>query len=403
MLRGKKILLGVTGGIAAYKTTYLVRLLIKAGAEVRVVLSPSARDFVTPLSLSTLSKNPVYWEYYDTKSESGEWHNHVELALWADLMILAPLTANTLAKMASGQSDNFLMAVYLSAKCPVFFAPAMDLDMYKHPATLKNIKTLESFGHIFIPAESGELASGLNGEGRMAEPETIHSKMASYLVEQAPLRGKNILITAGPTYEIIDPVRFIGNRSSGKMGMALAEAAAEKGANVTLVLGPSALETSYNAIKVIRVESTAEMLIAAQDNFQQADWAIFSAAVADYRPKIASNQKIKKQIGQEEMQLELIQNPDILKTLSAQKTAEQLIIGFALETENALENARKKLHTKNCDWIVLNSPDSKERGFGHDTNEVRLIGKDQEQIALSLKLKKELAHEILDILHKRHN
>jgi phosphopantothenoylcysteine decarboxylase/phosphopantothenate--cysteine ligase len=403
MLRGKKILLGVTGGIAAYKTTYLVRLLIKAGAEVRVVLSPSARDFVTPLSLSTLSKNPVYWEYYDAKSESGEWHNHVELALWADLMILAPLTANSLSKIASGQSDNFLMAVYLSAKCPVFFAPAMDLDMYKHPATLKNIKTLESFGHIFIPAESGELASGLKGEGRMAEPETIQNKMASYLLEQAPLRGKNILITAGPTYEAIDPVRFIGNRSSGKMGMALAEAAAQKGANVTLVLGPSALDTSHNSIKIIRVESTAEMLVAAQDNFRQADWAIFSAAVADYRPKSPADKKIKKQIGQEEMQLALIQNPDILKTLAAQKSAGQLIVGFALETEDALENAQKKLYTKNCDWIVLNSPDNKERGFGYDTNEVRLISKDQEQIALSLKLKKELAHEILDILHKRHN
>jgi phosphopantothenoylcysteine decarboxylase/phosphopantothenate--cysteine ligase len=403
MLSGKKILLGVTGGIAAYKTTYLVRLLIKAGAEVRVVLSPSARDFVTPLSLSTLSKNPVYWEYYDNKSESGEWHNHVELALWADLMILAPLTANTLSKIANGQSDNFLMAVYLSAKCPVFFAPAMDLDMYKHPATVKNIKTLESFGHILIPAESGELASGLSGEGRMAEPETIYNKMLSYLKEQAPLSGKNILITAGPTYEAIDPVRFIGNRSSGKMGMALAEAAAQKGANVTLILGPSAVNTAYNSIHIIRVESTAEMLAAAEDNFKQADWLIFSAAVADYRPKSPAVQKIKKQAGDEEMQLELIQNPDILKTLSAQKSAEQLFVGFALETENALENAQKKLHTKNCDWIVLNSPDNKERGFGHDTNEVRLIGKNQEQIALSLKLKKELAHEILDILHKRHS
>ncbi len=402
MLSGKKILLGVTGGIAAYKTTYLVRLLVKAGAEVRVVLSPSARDFVTPLSLSTLSKNPVYWEYYDKESERGEWHNHVEMGLWADLLVLAPLTANSLAKIAQGQSDNFLMAVYLSVKCPVFFAPAMDLDMYKHPATQNNIDTLKSFGHHFIPAESGELASGLNGEGRMAEPETILMHINTYLLEQAPLAGKKILITAGPTYEAIDPVRFIGNRSSGKMGMALAEAAVQKGADVTLVLGPSALESDQKAIQIIRVESTQEMLAAASEHFKEADWAIFSAAVSDFRPKNPAHQKIKKKTGQEEMRLDLIKNPDILKTLAAEKRVDQVVIGFALETENALENAQNKLHTKNCDWIVLNSPDQSERGFGHDTNEVRLIGKNQEQIALSLKLKKELAHEILDILHQHH-
>lgn len=403
MLSGKKILLGVTGGIAAYKTTYLVRLLVKAGAEVRVVLSPSARDFVTPLSLSTLSKNPVYWEYFDRDSESGEWHNHVELGLWADLMVLAPLTANSLSKIAQGQSDNFLMAVYLSVKCPVFFAPAMDLDMYKHPATQDNIERLKSFGHQFIPAESGELASGLKGEGRMAEPETILEHINAYLLAQAPLAGKKILITAGPTYEAIDPVRFIGNRSSGKMGMALAEAAASKGAEVTLILGPSAIDTKMSSIAIIRVESTTEMLEEARLYFKEADWAIFSAAVSDYRPKHPADQKIKKEAGAEEMTLDLIQNPDILKTLAAGKAKNQLVVGFALETENALENAQKKLHTKNCDWIVLNSPDASERGFGHDTNEVRLIGKNQEQIALSLKLKKELAHEILDILHQHHN
>jgi len=403
MLRGKKILLGITGGIAAYKTTYLVRLLVKAGAEVRVVLSPSARDFVTPLSLSTLSKNPVYWEYYDKESESGEWHNHVEMGLWADLMVLAPLTANSLAKIAQGQSDNFLLAVYLSVKCPVFFAPAMDLDMYKHPATQNNISVLKSYGHQFIPAESGELASGLSGEGRMAEPETILNYLTSYLLKRAPLAGKKVLITAGPTYEAIDPVRFIGNRSSGKMGMALAEAAAQKGAEVTIVLGPSAIDTKHNSISIIRVESTNDMLAAASEHFQQADWAIFSAAVSDYRPKYPAHQKIKKESGVEEMSLDLIQNPDILKTLASTKKTHQVIVGFALETENGLENALKKLHTKNCDWIVLNSPDNNERGFGHDTNEVRLIGKNQEQIALSLKLKKELAHEILDILHQHHH
>lgn len=400
MLSGKKILLGVTGGIAAYKTTYLVRLLIKAGAEVRVVLSPSARDFVTPLSLATLSKNPVYWEFFDKETDNGEWHNHVELGLWADLMILAPLTANTMAKIAQGQSNNFLMAVYLSAKCPVFFAPAMDLDMYKHPATRANIESLESFGHTLIPAESGDLASGLEGEGRMAEPDTILSSVINELEAKAPLRGKRILINAGPTYEAIDPVRFIGNRSSGKMGMALAEAAANLGAEVHLVLGPSVMSTKNPAIKVQRVESTREMFEACSGAFESADWIILSAAVSDYRPKQAANQKIKKSGG--EIQLELIENPDILKTLGQRKSDTQLLVGFALETQNAEANAQKKLHTKNCDWIVLNQADDTARGFGHDTNEVLLLSQDGKREKLPLKPKKELAYEILDRLIQHH-
>jgi phosphopantothenoylcysteine decarboxylase/phosphopantothenate--cysteine ligase len=401
MFSGKKVLLGVTGGIAAYKTTYLVRLLIKAGAEVRVVLSPAARDFVSPLSLATLSKNPVYWEYYDKDSEDGLWHNHVELGLWADLMILAPLTANSMAKIAHGQSDNFLMAVYLSAKCPVFFAPAMDLDMYKHPATKANMESLQSFGHYLVPAESGELASGLEGKGRMAEPETIMAKIEAQLKENAPLNGKRILINAGPTYEPIDPVRFIGNRSSGKMGMALAEAAANYGASVHLVLGPSALDTQNPNIKVERVETTREMFEASRAAFEHSDWAILSAAVSDYRPKETANQKIKK--SGSSLSLDLVENPDILKHLGGVKTEEQVLVGFALETENAEANALKKLDTKNCDWIVLNQADDTARGFGHDTNEVLLIKRSGEKEKLELKPKKQLAYEILDRLLKHHS
>ncbi len=402
MLSGKKVLLGVTGGIAAYKTTYLVRLLKKAGAEVRVVLSPAAREFVTPLSLATLSKNPVHWEYIEEVSkEEGVWNNHVELALWADLMILAPLTANTLAKIAHGQSNNFLMAVYLSLKCPLYFAPAMDLDMYKHPATRENIEKLQSFGHHLIPAEKGELASGLEGEGRMAEPETILTAVEESLRAQAPLAGKRILINAGPTYEAIDPVRFIGNRSSGKMGIALAEAAASKGASVKLILGPSALSPQHSNIELERIENTQEMFEATKSSFEQADWAILSAAVSDYRPANVADQKMKK--SGESLSLDLVENPDILKNLGSLKQTEQLVVGFALETENAKANARKKLDKKNCDWIVLNQADRTERGFGHDTNEVLMISRQGQEIALGLKSKKELAHEILDMLIEHHS
>lgn len=398
MLNGKKVLLGVTGGIAAYKTTYLTRLLIKAGAEVRVVLSPSARDFVTPLSLSTLSKNPVYWEYFDKKEGTGQWNNHVELALWADLMIIAPLTANTMAKMAIAQSDNFLMAVYLSAKCPVFFAPAMDLDMYRHPANQENISKLESFGHVLIPAEEGELASGLEGKGRMAEPETIVQAVVNYLHLKAPLAGRKVLINGGPTYEAIDPVRFIGNRSSGKMGIALADAAADYGADVTLILGPTHLSPVNPAVKTTRVESAREMLKACEGAFLEADLAILSAAISDYRPANPASHKMKKT--GDSLTIALVENPDVLFTLGQKKKETQLLVGFALETNNALEYAKQKLHKKNCDWIVLNQPGEKGTGFEHDTNEVIMIRRNGEEFPLTLKSKTDLAYEILDTLLK---
>ncbi len=393
MLRGKKVLLGVTGSIAAYKTTFLTRLLIKAGAEVKVVLSPAARDFVTPLTLATLSKNPVQWEYFDREDESGEWHNHVDLGLWADCMIIAPATSNTLSKMASGACDNFLLGVYMSAKCPVYFAPAMDLDMYKHPATLENIEKLQSFGNRFIPAGTGELASGLEGEGRMAEPEDIVDFIGKDLLKGMPLEGKKVLINAGPTHEAIDPVRFIGNHSSGKMGVALAERAYSMGAEVSLVLGPGSVMPVESSIAVYHVVSAREMNDKCRELFQEADIAILSAAVADYRPKDAATQKIKK--SGEDIHIQLIENPDILKGLGELKGDKQVLVGFALETQNAIENAIAKLHKKNCDLIVLNTPSKKGSGFGHDTNEVTLIDRKENQYPLELKSKSEIAQEIL--------
>jgi len=396
VLSGKKVLLAVTGGIAAYKTTFLTRLLIKAGAEVKVVLSPAAKDFVTPLSLATLSQNPVYWEYFDREEGSGEWHNHVELALWADLMLIAPLTANTMAKMAHAQSDNFLMAVYLSAKCPVFYAPAMDLDMYRHPANQENMAKLQTFGHVLIPAEEGELASGLEGKGRMAEPENIVQAIKEHLQSKAPLAGKKVLINGGPTYEAIDPVRFIGNRSSGKMGIALAEAAAAYGAEVHLVLGPTHLSPTNNELKLTRVESAQEMLRHCQKAFEKADLAIMSAAISDYRPANPASQKMKK--SGDSLSIELMENPDILHSLGQLKRANQVLVGFALETHNALEFALQKLHKKNCDWIVLNRPSDAGTGFEHDTNAATFIKRDGKKFPLTLKSKTELAYEILDLL-----
>lgn len=400
MLSGKKVLLGVTGGIAAYKSTFLVRLLIKAGAEVQVILSPAARDFVSPLTLATLSKNPVLWEYFDSDDPEEGWHNHVELGLWADLILIAPATANTLSKMAHARADNLLLGCYLSAKCPVFFAPAMDLDMYKHPANRENLDRLQQFGNRMIPAESGELASGLEGEGRLAEPEHILAFIQQDLKKGLKLAGKKVLITAGPTYEAIDPVRFIGNHSSGKMGIALAEAAHALGAEVQLILGPSSYSPTEPTIKVTRVRTAQEMLSVGKEYFPGSDLAIFSAAVSDYRPAEVAEQKIKKQGGGANRTIELVENPDILATLAAEKRPGQRVVGFALETENALENARKKLHTKNCDLIVLNQPDQKARGFGHDTNEVTLVEAEGET-PLSLKSKQKLAYEILDHLIDR--
>lgn len=399
MLRGKKVLLGVTGSIAAYKATFLTRLLVKAGAEVRVILTPAARDFVTPLSLSTLSRNPVLWEYFDPEDDEGKWNNHVDLALWADLLLIAPATANTLAKMAEGIGDNLLMGVYLSAKCPVYFAPAMDLDMYRHPSTRNNIDKLISYGHKFIPSGSGELASGLEGEGRLAEPEEILDFLIADLKRGKPLNGKKVLINGGPTYEAIDPVRFIGNYSTGKMGVALAEAASEMGAEVNLVLGPHAVRPSDTGIEVFDIVSARDLLERCSELFRKADLAILSAAVSDYRPEKTEDTKIKK--SGESLNISLVENPDILYELGKVKRKEQVLVGFALETDNALENAIGKLHKKNCDLIVLNSPGERGTGFGHDTNEVILINKREETKKLELKDKREIAKEILEYIVDR--
>lgn len=398
MLRGKKVLLGVTGSIAAYKAAFIVRLLIKAGAEVRILLSPAARDFVTPLTLATLSKNPVLWDYYDVEDTEGKWNNHVALGLWADLMIIAPATANTMAKMVSGKADNLLLGTYLSAKCPVYFAPAMDLDMYQHQSTQDNLQTLQSFGNILIPAESGELASGLAGEGRMAEPENIITFIQKHLKAQAPLRGLKVLVNAGPTHEPIDPVRFIGNHSSGKMGIALAETAARLGAEVTLVLGPTNLSPQNPAIKTIPIQTAQELLNACRAEFEDSDIAILTAAVADYRPATSTSQKIKKSGAA--LELKLVENPDILQSLGSLKRDNQYLVGFALETDNALANAETKLHKKKCDLIVLNKPTG-HSGFKSDTNEVTLLDKSGEKIELELKPKLQIAEDILHYIITR--
>ena len=395
VLKGKKVLLGISGGIAAYKSAFLVRLFIKAGAQVKVVMTPAAKEFVTPLTLSTLSKNEVFSSFTED-DEDEQWNNHVELGLWADFMVLAPATANTLSKMASGNSDNFLLATYLSAKCPVFFAPAMDLDMYKHPSTKNSFESLKSYGNIMIPAGTGELASGLKGEGRMAEPEEIIEFLEAYFSENLPLQGKKILITAGPTYEAIDPVRFIGNHSSGKMGFELAKKAAEFGAEVILISGPTHLEIDDPKIDLIRVVSTREMYAAVHDHFENVDVAIAAAAVSDYKPKIVAAQKIKK--AEENLSLELTKTQDILLSMGKKKTHQKLI-GFALETNNELEHARGKLLKKNLDFIVLNSMNDAGAGFKKDTNKITLVYKDSEK-AFDLKSKAEVATDILnEIVH----
>lgn len=392
-LEGKKILVGVTGGIAAYKIASFVRLLKKQGAEVRCMMTPASSDFITPLTLSTLSESPVGIEFYNSKT--GEWTNHVEWALWADVMIFAPVTANSLAKMAHGFSDNFLMATYLSAKCPVFIAPAMDLDMYQHPTTKQNLERLESFDYTIIPAESGFLASGLEGQGRMAEPETLLQYLQDHFHKDDRFTGKKVLITAGPTYEAIDPVRFIGNHSSGKMGFSLAEAVAAKGGEVILISGPSSLKTVHKNIQLIRVTSALQMLDAVQKNWNQADWGIFASAVADYRPSIAADQKIKKTA--ENLHIDLEKNPDILSWASANKTA-QKVVGFALETQNGLEYAQNKLEKKNLDAIVLNEMGELGVGFGTDTNSVKLIFKSNKIRSFELQSKQELAFSLLNEL-----
>ena len=398
MLNGKNILLGITGGIAAYKTSFLIRLLIKGGANVKVILTERAADFVSPLTLATLSKNPVLTSFVREDEAGTDWNNHVELGLWADLMLIAPATANTLSKMANGTCDNLLLAAYLSAKCKVFFAPAMDLDMYRHPSSKATFEKLKSYGNIMIPATSGELASGLHGEGRMAEPEDIVVFIKEYLSEGLPLSGKKVLITAGPTYEAIDPVRFIGNHASGRMGFALAETAAELGAEVHLVSGPTALSVSHASIVLQRVKSAEEMYVAVHEHYPEADIVICAAAVADYRPKSVADQKIKKK--SEVFSIDLVKTKDILMSLGEQKEG-QYLVGFALETENELENAKAKLRKKNLDAIVLNSLNDVGAGFRTTTNKITFLDKNSAIIPFELKNKAEVARDIFSEVCKR--
>ncbi len=393
VLSGKKIVLGVSGGIAAYKTATLVRLFIKAGAHVQVIMTPASKDFVTPLTLSTLSKNPVHSTFYNEEDDNAQWNNHVELGLWADLMIIAPATANTLSKMVNGNCDNLLIATYLSAKCPVYFAPAMDLDMYKHPSTVASFHALKQFGDIIIPAETGQLASGLSGEGRMAEPENIIAFLENDLESKLPLRGKKILVTAGPTYEAIDPVRFIGNHSSGKMGFDIAESAANYGAEVILISGPTHLNTINPVINLIRVTSAKEMYDACHKYFNSVDVAICAAAVADYKPKFVAEQKIKKT--EASFTIELEKTQDILASLGKIKQ-NQFLIGFALETENEIENAKLKIQKKNLDLIVLNSLQDEGAGFGKATNKITFIDKDFIVEPMDLKSKELVANDIMN-------
>ncbi len=391
MLSGKKIIVGVCGSIAAYKSAILIRLLVQAGAEVKVIMTSSAKDFITPLTLSTLSKNPVLSEFSNNKQ--GTWNNHVDLGLWANAFIIAPASANTLAKMAHGLCDSLMLGVYLSAKCPVFFAPAMDLDMLQHSSTKSNIQKLINFGNHQINPGFGELASGLVGNGRMAEPEEIVKFLDNYFSAPKKLSGKKALVTAGPTYESIDPVRFIGNNSSGKMGFAIAEELAQQGAEVELVTGPTHLSMDHTGVKLTRVFSAEEMDIACSTLFERADITVLSAAVADYRPTYKSNQKIKKV--DDQMTIELTKTKDIAAALGKLKKNGQLIVGFALETENEKANAQKKLISKNFDLIVLNSLNDKGSGFGYDTNKITIIDKLGNSQEYNLKSKKEVAKDIV--------
>lgn len=390
MLEGKKILLGVCGSIAAYKSASLVRLFVKAGAEVRVVMTEDATQFITPLTLSTLSKNPVSKAYFNPTT--GEWNSHVELGLWADLMVIAPASANTLGKMAHGLCDNLLSAVYLSAKCPIYFAPAMDLDMWKHPSTQVNVNKLLSFGNRMIQPRNGELASGLVGEGRMAEPEEIIETVIAAISSSDKFFQKKVLITAGPTYEPIDPVRFIGNHSTGKMGYAIAEEFAKRGAIVTLISGPSSIQIQHRNIHKIAVSSSDEMATAVNTMFADSDISVMSAAVADYKPKKVAQQKIKK--NESEFNLELTKTVDILANLGKIKRRNQILIGFALETNDEEINAIKKLEKKNLDFIVLNSLKDEGAGFKTDTNKITIINKHREITNYPLKSKAEVAVDI---------
>ena len=392
MLKGKHIVVGVTGSIAAYKTASLVRLLVKEGAEVKVVMTPLAKAFITPLTLATLSKNSIMVDFYDP--ENGDWNSHVSMGLWADLYLVAPATANTMGKMAAGIADNLLLTTYLSAKCPVMIAPAMDLDMYRHPATQKNMEILRSYGNLIIEPEEGKLASGLSGKGRMAEPEEIVEQIRNFFVRTEELRGKKVLLTAGPTYEQIDPVRFIGNHSTGKMGFALAEELAKRGAEVTLVAGPVRLKTTRTSIRRVDVVSAAEMYEAVMQEALSADIVISCAAVADFTPKEKSGVKLKR--GNESLCIELLPTRDIAAELGKKKKAGQLLVGFALETNDEECNALLKLKKKNLDLIVLNSLRDEGAGFGVDTNKVTLIDRSEKTEVLDLKLKSEVAADIVD-------
>ena len=397
MLKGKHIILGVTGSIAAYKAATLTRLLVKEGASVKVVMTPLAKEFITPLTMATLSKSPIMVDFYNP--ENGDWNSHVDLGLWADLYLIAPASANTIGKMAGGIADNLLLTTYLSAKCPVMVAPAMDLDMYKHPATQRNLKVLQSFGNIIIEPESGELASGLIGKGRMEEPERIVAFITDYFARQADFKGKKVVVTAGPTYEKIDPVRFIGNYSSGKMGLAIAEELAGRGAEVVLVCGPVNLKTSHPAIRRVDVESAAQMYEVTSKEFVNSDVAVLSAAVADFTPKEKADHKIKR--GKDDLLLELLPTKDIAAELGRIKTVSQLLVGFALETNDEEVNALSKMQRKNLDMIVLNSLNDKGAGFSVDTNKVTILDKAGDKTVYELKTKVEVAKDIVDQIASR--
>jgi len=399
ILSGKKILLGISGGIAAYKTAILVRLFIKNGAEVKVVMTPDAKEFITPLTLSTLSKNPVH-SSFTSDDQDETWNNHVELGMWADLILICPATANTLSKMANGNCDNLLIAVYLSAKCPVYFAPAMDLDMYKHQSTKDSISKLLENGNILIPAETGELASGLIGEGRLAEPDSILNFIEADIIKSLPLRGKKILVTAGPTYEAIDPVRYISNHSSGKMGFEIAKKASDLGAEVFLISGPSNQKISTRSINLINVVSSKDMHEEVIKYYSEADIVIMAAAVSDFKPKEFSNKKIKKDNIQPKMELE--KTKDVLLELGRLKK-NQFLVGFALENENEIENSLKKLKNKNLDLIILNSLNDKGAGFGTETNKITIINSKEEKTDFDLKDKSEVAEDILNFIMSQIN
>jgi phosphopantothenoylcysteine decarboxylase/phosphopantothenate--cysteine ligase len=399
MFEGKKIILGVTGSIAAYKAALLARLLVKAGAEVKVVMTSSALDFITPLTMSTLTGNPAHHQF--SKADEGTWTNHVELGLWADLMVIAPLSANTISKLASGTCDNLLLAVYLSARCPVFLVPAMDLDMFAHQGTQDNLNLLQSRGNRIIEPETGLLASGLSGKGRMAEPDVIVSKLSEYFETSTRFKGKKVMITAGPTYEPIDPVRFIGNHSSGKMGYALAEVFANRGADVHLISGPVNIKIKNPQIRVTLVNTADEMNMVCLDDFEDTDITLLAAAVADYKPENIASEKIKKT--GDNLMLKLTKTPDIAAGLGKQKKNKQILAGFALETENEVSNAIQKLERKNFDFIVLNSLKDAGAGFGFDTNKVQIINRKGKIFPYELKGKSDVATDIVQYIEANFN